>query len=409
MGSATLVLPNISDFDICPHFGFAAADGAYLDRLPSPYYDPWTDIACDLAQLIANGELRSKVQALPLLTLEGLETEAERRRAYLVLAMLTQAYVFADLGKVEPVIPPAVSEPFLAICEYWGLQPVLSYIGYCMWNWKIKDGDRLRDLIAVDSTGSEVVQHTRMQVLKGLHNVESCASFTGTLDEKAFALVPLLVEAEGGPMVAMLLEGLCAADRGDVGEVVGILKACLIKLVDMANLLQVLHVDCDPLAFYDRIRPFIAGSRGMESKGLPDGFIFELSNGQRVASKCVGASAGQTSLFQFLDHIFGINHTSKFPQEIRLYMPVKHRQFLETMETLPGLRPFVQMHLENEDLQSCFNQCIVQIREWRTRHIGVVTRYIVMPAKRNANQEGVKGTAGSLPIPFLKGIRDETV
>lgn len=90
-------------------------------------------------------------------------------------------------------------------------------------------------------------------------------------------------------------------------------------------------------------------------------------------------------------------------------MPQKHREFLELVESLPSLREFVEMNAENDELRLWFDKCIAGLRTYRTKHIGIATRYIVVPARAQARSEGVKGTGGSLPLPFLKKIRDGTV
>ena len=77
-----------------------------LRRLEDPYYSRWEDIVQDLPALIQAGTIRQAVIDLPILSTENLqEKEPEWRRAYVVLAYLTHAYVWGG-EKPEDVILP---------------------------------------------------------------------------------------------------------------------------------------------------------------------------------------------------------------------------------------------------------------------------------------------------------------
>lgn len=75
------------------HNGFLPGEDP-LSRLPRAYYEPWEDIVHELPDLLQAGQLRQRVDDLPILDTSYLTTEAEWRRAYSVLAILTQSYVW---------------------------------------------------------------------------------------------------------------------------------------------------------------------------------------------------------------------------------------------------------------------------------------------------------------------------
>ena len=83
---------------------FAVTRNAFLPQhkplslLPHAYYTPWEYLASHLSILVENG-IREAVHALPLLSTDRLATEAEWRRAYVILAHATHAYVW---GGDEP-------------------------------------------------------------------------------------------------------------------------------------------------------------------------------------------------------------------------------------------------------------------------------------------------------------------
>lgn len=69
-------------------------DSNPLNRLPDPYYEPWELIAEQLPGLVRDG-IRETVAQLPLLSTERLASDEEWRRAYVILAYATHAYVWA--------------------------------------------------------------------------------------------------------------------------------------------------------------------------------------------------------------------------------------------------------------------------------------------------------------------------
>jgi indoleamine 2,3-dioxygenase len=109
-------------------------------------------------------------------------------------------------------------------------------------------------------------------------------------------------------------------------------------------------------------------------------------------------------------------------------MPRKHREFLQLVSKLPSIRAFVEKNQFNADLSQAYENCMKQLRLWRSKHIAVVSKYIVQPARLAAhggqngvtekkekegveadNGEELRGTGGSALIPFLRQSRDETV
>ena len=65
-----------------------------LDRLPDPLYRPWEDILPQLPDLLERGELHRSVEKLDILSTQGLRTEDQWRRAYVVLSFLAHAYIW---------------------------------------------------------------------------------------------------------------------------------------------------------------------------------------------------------------------------------------------------------------------------------------------------------------------------
>lgn len=73
--------------------GFLPAD-VPLERLPHRYYEPWEKIVKQLPKLLASLEVRRHIDALPVLDTFRLSSEQEWQRAYSMLAIMSQAYVW---------------------------------------------------------------------------------------------------------------------------------------------------------------------------------------------------------------------------------------------------------------------------------------------------------------------------
>lgn len=85
-------LADLKEFNITRN-AFLPADSPST-LLSDSYYEPWELVARHLAELIDNGGIRDVVVQLPLLKTDRLVSEADWRRAYVILAYITHAYVW---------------------------------------------------------------------------------------------------------------------------------------------------------------------------------------------------------------------------------------------------------------------------------------------------------------------------
>lgn len=87
--------------------GFLPAE-APLKTISNPYYEPWELLIHNLPSLLANGTLRQRIHRSPVLSTDELQSEAEWRRAYVILTLLTHSYVWGG-DKAAEVCSPIVS------------------------------------------------------------------------------------------------------------------------------------------------------------------------------------------------------------------------------------------------------------------------------------------------------------
>ena len=373
-----------------------------LAHLPDPYYAPWEAIITRLPELLQNKDLRSKVRSLSVLSTNGLATEPEWRRAYVILVFLTHAYIWGD-DPVAEVLPPCIAVPLLAVSSYLELPPVATYAALNLWNFTTEGAARDGDKTAAENPPENppaAIAFDDLDRLKALH------TFTGTASESWFYVVSVAMECRAAAILPVLVRAIEAvAIHHDVNNnqsnttttttttttVTAALDQFVACIHEIGLLLDRMHERCDPSVFFYRIRPFLAGSKHMAAQGLPRGVFYDEESGggegkEGDASRgqwrqLRGGSNGQSSLLQFFDLALGVEHTSDgrhsaalrggeeggekqekktttdtsgkpqqcFHDEVRGYMPGPHRRFLEHVAALPSLRAFVQQQAEDEE------------------------------------------------------------
>lgn len=438
-------IPRLSDYDVSAVNGFLPTH-APCERLSDPYYAAWEGIIQNLQGLLLSKRLRPIVDRLPVLDTAYLQDEAEWRRAYAILSFIVHAYVWGG-DSPNDRIPPAISIPFLTTCQHLELPPVATYASTVMWNWK-----------PLFST----------EPVDNLENVYTLHTFTGSLDESWFYLVSVAIESRGAPIIPLMLEAIEAARMQDTETVVECLRRFAERLDELGSMLVRMYENCDPHVFYNRIRPYLAGSKNMVDAGLPNGVLFDTGSPDDDYVQYSGGSNAQSSIIQFFDIALGIEHRPtgegpghqsssesesnepkapprNFITDMRQYMPGPHRRFLEHMERIANIREYVYARKENRALSTAYDACLAMLRTFRDKHIQMVSRYIILKSRevrresatispaqaasikskvnlatasrqqmtpngdsRAGGARKLRGTGGTALIPFLKQARDET-
>ncbi|KAF7529119.1 hypothetical protein PCG10_008891 [Penicillium crustosum] len=417
-------VPNPSDFGITSDYGFLPPE-LPLEILPDTYYAKWENIIGNLHHLILSKRLQSVVDRLPILSVTHLQTDAEWRRAYVILVFILHGYVWGGNTPTER-IPPQLTVPLFQVCERLELPPVATYAGVCLWNYK------------------PIFSH---EPATNLENLACLQTFTGSLDEQWFYLVSVAIEARGAPAIPVMLKAITAARTGNTQIVTECLQRLAETIDETTALLQRMYENCDPYVFYNRIRPYLAGSKNMGDAGLPNGLLYDDGHNPEYRQYGGGSNA-QSSLIQFFDIVLGVEHrptgTSRkdsestgdtkarnsFIHDMRTYMPGPHRRFLEQIDSVANIRSFVEARRGDSALCIAYDACLAMLRVLRDKHITIVSRYIILQS-RSARQpfqpanpsipkttnlasatptdkKKLRGTGGTALIPFLKQARDET-
>ncbi|ODV98461.1 hypothetical protein PACTADRAFT_83728 [Pachysolen tannophilus NRRL Y-2460] len=417
-------LPDLKAYDVSYSHGFLPEE-LPLVKLPQERYKIWEDIVSNLPSLILTKKIRSVIdKKLEVLSTSELSNVQEYRRAYSILGFLTHAYIW---GVDEPLnkLPVQLSKPFTEVCEYLGLPAIATYSGLCLWNYKLilpEDGNEDDELL-------------------NLENLTTINTFTGSIDESWFYLVSVYFEYKGAKCLQYGLDAIKAARENIPSEVVKNFQKMAESIDKLGSVMMKMEEMCDPHIFYFRIRPYLAGWKNMGDVGLENGVFYGDEKTPRIYS---GGSNAQSSLIQALDILLNVDHYSTgerdndkkkndksnpFLNEMRLYMPGKHRNFLEHLSKVNCLRDYVLANGDkNPELTLSYDACLAMLKSFRDKHIQIVTRYVIIQAQKSKDagssltktlRSGLaksttkgkneqKGTGGTALLPFLKQCRDET-
>ena len=86
-------IPFLEDYGLSEHYGFLS-DDLPIERLSHPYYKEWEAVVANLQALLLSRRLKARINALPIVTPSRLRTEAEWRRAYMLLSFMAHAYIW---------------------------------------------------------------------------------------------------------------------------------------------------------------------------------------------------------------------------------------------------------------------------------------------------------------------------
>ncbi|KAI9226838.1 MAG: Indoleamine 2,3-dioxygenase [Piptocephalis tieghemiana] len=443
-------LKALGTYGLSRKTGFLPEDPP-VRRLSQPLYQPWEDLAEDLNALMLAGKLRSRVHALDTLPTDQLVTKPDQQRAFLVLTMITHAYVWGKLEPVLDTLPECLSIPLCTLANALGCNPVSCHASVALWNWKPLDPHDSLDL----------------------DNLAILHTFSGSTDEAWFYLVTTAIEAKGGLVISAILDALeqTHSPSPSLPALANALDQLKSLIQDITHILVRMYERCDPYIFFWKVRAYLAGWSNMAVAGLPNGLHYAGVDAPGTWRQYSGGSAGQSALIHLLDVALSVVHyrtgtsegRNSFMDAMREYMPSGHSNYLTDMAKVTNIRSFVS-DLEarstrtNEDLQviRAYDEAVAALSKFRSEHVRIVTMYIVIPARKGPARGGaptiqvnqkdddpskdlplsedssdpsstqdklksigglarhvsgkvVRGTGGTDVIPFLKQMRDETL
>lgn len=294
---------NFKQYEVSKTHGFLPIEPT-VKELPSRYRR-WDELASDIPKLLSTGGLVKIVKNLPTIPTEDLQSPGEWKRAYVILGFIANAYLWGGeeplqvgapinqqnlMANAQQRLPACIAVPFLETAHHLDMPPVATYAAENLWNFE-----------AIDPS----------QSIENPDNFRALTTFTGTSDESWFYALPAAIEMRGRHIIPLAKNALDGVERSDPASVARILEEVAEHIQAMKQLLSRMYEKNDPSVFYNRIRPFLAGTTSPEN---PDGVFYEDSQGGGESMKLKGPTAAQSSLFPLLDELLGVDHhASKSP------------------------------------------------------------------------------------------------
>ena len=355
-----------------------------LDRL--------ADIADQLPKLLLTSKIQKNINSLKTndLSVDLLiknKNIRELKLAMVQLSFISHAYIW---GAKTPskVLPEALAKPWTQVANILGRPPILSYASYCLDNWyRLNKKENI-----------------------SLENVGLLTNFLGGVDEDWFVTIHVCIEdaARGAIAAADSISKLNY--KNSVKDFSDQLKLIISSLRKVNAIFSRMPEKCDPYVYYHRVRPFIFGTK--DNPDLKKGLIYKNQYNNKPQF-FRGETGAQSSIMPFLDGALGIYHTEDhlrhYLNEMRDYMPPKHRRSIEIVEKRSNAKSCI---LESKKLTSEYNKCLEEIRIFRAQHLEFAATYIHKQSQiTNPFGKGgstITGTGGTPFMKYLKKHRDET-
>ncbi len=379
---------SLADYEVSPETGFLPPHSPAKAQLPEVFWQV-QQTATLLPKWMTTGKMRQLIASLPEVDVDR-ETldEMQLRRAMLVYSYLTHAYVWSKPIPAK-VLPRNIAVPFYQIAQKLGRSPVLSYASYAMDNW-----------VRINET--EPIE---------IGNIFISQNFLGGLDEDWFILIHIEIEAKAAPAIAAIPTILEAVAQDDMATLISALEVIKDAWININTTMSRMPEGCDPYIYYNRVRPYIHGWKN--NQALPEGLIYEgVEAYGGKPQQFRGETGAQSAIVPTMDALFNIIHRHdplrEFLMEMRDYMPLKHRAFVEEIESRSTLRDFVKSHMERvPKLGDLYNDCVSLSEKFRTQHLEFAARYIHKQAGSINNDPNI-GTGGTPFMQYLKKHRDES-
>ena len=361
-------------------------------KTSSKSLDRLADIADQLPKLLLTSKIQKNINSLKTndLSVDLLiknKNIRELKLAMVQLSFISHAYIW---GAKTPskVLPEALAKPWTQVANILGRPPILSYASYCLDNWyRLNKKENI-----------------------SLENVGLLTNFLGGVDEDWFVTIHVCIEDAAREAIRAADSISKLNDKNSIKDFSDQLKLIISSLRKVNAIFSRMPEKCDPYVYYHRVRPFIFGTK--DNPDLKKGLIYKNQYNNKPQF-FRGETGAQSSIMPFLDGALGIYHTEDhlrhYLNEMRDYMPPKHRRSIEIVEKSSNAKSCI---LESKKLTSEYNKCLEEIRIFRAQHLEFAATYIhkqsqiTNPFGRGGST--ITGTGGTPFMKYLKKHRDET-
>ena len=354
--------------------------------------DLLSNIASSLPKLLLTNKVQPTVDNLNknALSVKKLFTNKNIKELNLAmshLSFIAHAYIWGG-AKPNSVLPEVISKPWVQVSNYVGRPPVLSYASYCLDNWyKIDKNEPI-----------------------SLDNVALINNFLGGVDEDWFVTIHVCIEYAATDAIIAANNLSMLNETSKVSEFSIELKNIINSLKRVNEIFSKMPEKCDPYIYYHRVRPYIFGTK--DNPDLKKGLIYK-NQFDNKPQFFRGETGAQSSIIPFLDGALGIKHTNDnlrpYLNEMRDYMPPKHRNMIETVEKRSKVKTYIN---QSKKLIKEYNGCMEEIRKFRAQHLEYAASYIHKQSQIKSpfgtGGSTIRGTGGTPFMKYLKKHRDET-
>ena len=331
-------------------------------------YSPLDEIGRDLPSLLQDKQFRLYANALKIPPCQHPDTNStlpELRLYYLRLGFLASAYINQVGQESCHVLPANIAKPLVNICRILKRPPILSYDGYALYNWRRFQQDRPIEL----------------------GNIDTLQNFVHLYDEHWFILVHVEIEAIAADILAAIAHihtAQCAEPEPDISDELWKIAAAIHRQV---LVLKRIPEKMDPMLYYKTFRPYILFFENVTFAGV-----------DRKPVNFRGETGAQSSIIPVLGALLKIPHQASILtahlEDMRNYMPIHHRHYLEQVAAMPSIR--------KKMYQEAFNAILDNLIEFRKIHFGWANEYIHHRVK------DPRGTGGTPYMQWLQQLIVET-
>ena len=350
------------------------------------------EICNNLPKLLLTGKVQSTVNKLSKKDLSINELLINQMGQDLKLAMsqlsfIAHAYIWGD-KKPHGKLPESLAKPWVEVASNQGRPAILSYASYCLDNWFLIDAE-------------EPIS---------LENVGLINNFLGGVDEDWFVTIHVCIENAASEAINACSQIAGCDQDTQENEISNLLQKICLSMRRVNEVFARMPEKCDPYIYYHRVRPFIFGTK--DNPDLKNGLVYE-GQFDNEPQFFRGETGAQSSIIPSLDGALQIAHTKDhlrhYLNEMRDYMPPKHREFISKLEKKSQVKKLVE---NSKRLSEQYNECLEEIRAFRAMHLEYAGTYIHKQSQiKNPFGRGgstITGTGGTPYMTYLKKHRDET-
>ena len=288
------------------------------------------------------------------------------RLYYLRLGFLASAYVNQVGEEPATLLPRNIAAPLTKAAMLLDRPPILSYDGYALYNWR-----RF---------------HKNRPITLG--NIDTIQNFVHMYDEHWFILVHVEIES-----IAAGILGAIAAAKRKLAEDADADLSVELNAIESAVRLQAavlkrIPEQMDPRLYYKTFRPYIRFFENVTFEGA--------ENRAPVAYR--GETGAQSSVMPTLVAFMKIPHRASeltdHLNDMRNYMPARHRAIIKEVETMPDIR--------RPPHKEAFNGVLDAMAAFRRVHYQWAEDYI------NRWTDDPRGTGGTPYMRWLQQMLLET-